>query len=142
VQVSVINSFLLEDIPRHRDTRLFEVREAFPRSSLLRGFLAHIRAYPWYIAIFSPPAATRLASPVWQKGTKRHPAALAVMMMMVLWVVNACRAYIYIRSSCACTPDLRCVVLLIEVESDLPVPQNVSLNNLVRGGVSLYPVLS
>ena len=25
----MITSFLLQDIPRHRDTRLFEVREAF-----------------------------------------------------------------------------------------------------------------
>ena len=42
---SVISSFLLQDIPRHPDTRLFEVREAFKRSFLLLGFQAHIRAY-------------------------------------------------------------------------------------------------
>ena len=53
--VSVVSSFLLQDIPRHPDTRLFEVREAFKRSLLL-DFQAHIRAY---IAIFSPPAALR-----------------------------------------------------------------------------------
>ena len=53
--VSVISSFLLQDIPRHPDTRLFEVREAFKRGLLL-GFQAHIRAY---IALFSPPGALR-----------------------------------------------------------------------------------
>ena len=42
--VGVISSFLLEDIPRHPDTPLFEVREAFKRS-LLNGFQAHVRAY-------------------------------------------------------------------------------------------------
>ena len=41
---SVISSFLLQDIPRHPDTRLFEVQEAFKRSLLL-CFQAHIRAY-------------------------------------------------------------------------------------------------
>ena len=59
----MISSFLLQDIPTHPDTRLFEVREAFKRSLLL-GFQVHIRAY---IAIFSPPAAgvlRCLASPV------------------------------------------------------------------------------
>ena len=40
----MIGSFLLQDIPRHPDTRLFEVREAFKRSLLL-GFQAHIPAY-------------------------------------------------------------------------------------------------
>ena len=50
--VSVISSFLLQDIPRHPDTRLFEIRETFKRSFSL-GFHAHIRAY---IAILSPPA--------------------------------------------------------------------------------------
>ena len=39
----MIISFLLQDIPRHPDTRLFEVREAFKRSLLL-DFQAHIRA--------------------------------------------------------------------------------------------------
>ena len=48
----MISSFLLQDIPRHPDTCLFEVREAFKRNLFL-GFEAHIRAY---IAIFSPPA--------------------------------------------------------------------------------------
>ena len=51
----MISSFLLQDIPRHPDTRLFEVREACKRSLLL-GFQAHIRAC---IALFSPPAALR-----------------------------------------------------------------------------------
>ena len=46
---------VLQDIPRHPDTRLFEVRRAFKRRLLL-GFQAHIRAY---IAFFSPPAALR-----------------------------------------------------------------------------------
>ena len=46
--VSAISSFLLQDIPRHPDTRLFEVREVFKRSSLL-GFQAYVRAY---IAMF------------------------------------------------------------------------------------------
>ena len=49
----MISSFLLQDIPRHPDTRLFEVRGAFKRSLLL-DFQAHIRAY---IATFPPPAA-------------------------------------------------------------------------------------
>ena len=40
----MISSFLLQDTPRHPDTRLFEVREAFKRSLLLR-FQAHIRPY-------------------------------------------------------------------------------------------------
>ena len=40
----MISSFLLQDIPRHPDTRLFEVRGAFKRSLLL-DFQAHIRAY-------------------------------------------------------------------------------------------------
>ena len=35
--VSVINSFPLKDVPWHPDTRLFEVREAFKRSLLLRS---------------------------------------------------------------------------------------------------------
>ena len=39
----MISSFLLQDIPRHPDTRLFEVREAFKRSLSL-GFQTHIRA--------------------------------------------------------------------------------------------------
>ena len=51
----MISLFLLQDITRHPDTRLFEVREAF-KQCLLLGFLAHIRAY---IAFFSPPAALR-----------------------------------------------------------------------------------
>ena len=63
--VSVIRSFLLQDIPRHPDIRLFEVREAFKRS-LLRGFQAHIRAY---IAFFSPPAALRGPS----RGNRQTP---------------------------------------------------------------------
>ena len=52
--------FLLHDIPRRPDTRLFEVREGLKRSLLL-GFQAHIHAY---IAFFPPPALreTRLAS--------------------------------------------------------------------------------
>ena len=41
--VSVISSFLLHDIPRH-DTHLFEVREAFKRTLLVR-FRAYISAY-------------------------------------------------------------------------------------------------
>ena len=53
--VSMISSFLLQEIPRRPDTRLSEVREAFIRSLLL-GFQAHIRAY---MAFFSPPAALR-----------------------------------------------------------------------------------
>ena len=73
----MISSFLLQGIPRHTDTRLFEVREAFKRCYF--GFQAHIRAY---IAYFSPPAlrgplrracapaaATRLASPVALRAT-------------------------------------------------------------------------
>ena len=72
----MISSFLLQDTPRHPDTRLFQVREAFKWSSLL-GFQAHIRAY---IAIFSrAPAgglrrrATRLASPVAPRATDANP---------------------------------------------------------------------
>ena len=66
-RVSVIRSFLLQDIPRHPDTRLFEVREAFKRSLLL-GFQAPIRAY---IAIFhlrrpsgGPPGGSSGGPPV------------------------------------------------------------------------------
>ena len=41
--VSVISSFLLQDIPRHPETRLLEVREAFKRSLLVfRRTFAHI----------------------------------------------------------------------------------------------------
>ena len=36
--VSVISSFLLQDIPRHPETRLLEVREAFKRGPLLVVF--------------------------------------------------------------------------------------------------------
>ena len=42
----MINSVLLEDIPRH-DTRFFEVREAFEHALSL-GFRAYIRAYLVY----------------------------------------------------------------------------------------------
>ena len=51
--------FCFSDTPRHPDTRLFGVREAFERSSLL-GFQACIRAH---IAIFSPLAVLRGLSP-------------------------------------------------------------------------------
>ena len=73
--MSVISSFLLQDIPRH-DPRLFEVRDEFKRTLLL-GFRAYSSAN---FAKKSPPAAlplgpsgpragglrraTRLASPV------------------------------------------------------------------------------
>ena len=56
----MIISFLLQDIPRHPDTRLFEVREAFKRGLLL-DFQAHVRVY---IAIFSPPAALNAEEPL------------------------------------------------------------------------------
>ena len=49
----MISSFLLQDIPRH-NTRLFEVREAFKRTSLL-GFCAYIISA--YIVKKTPPAA-------------------------------------------------------------------------------------
>ena len=62
----MITSFPLQDIPRHPDTRLFGVREAFKRSLLL-GFQAHIRTY---IAFFSPPAALRVVPP----GPLREPS--------------------------------------------------------------------
>ena len=40
---SVISSFLLQDIPRHPDSRLFEVREAFKSSLLVfRRIFEHI----------------------------------------------------------------------------------------------------
>ena len=45
--VSVISSFLLQDIPRH-DTRLVEVREAFERT-LLRGFRAYCYVSAYHI---------------------------------------------------------------------------------------------
>ena len=48
--VSVISSFLLQDIPRHPDTRLFEVREAFKRNLLL-GFQARIRAVLAFLGV-------------------------------------------------------------------------------------------
>ena len=44
-QIIQISSFLLQDSPRHPDTRLFEVREVFKRTLLLLGFRAYIRAY-------------------------------------------------------------------------------------------------
>ena len=56
--VYVISSFLLQDIPRHPDTRLFEVREAFKRSLLLvcRRIFAHRSHF------FSPPVVLRGSS--------------------------------------------------------------------------------
>ena len=69
----MISSFLLQDILRHPDTRLFEVREAFERSLLL-GLQAHIRAY---IAIFSPPAALRGPSGGPLRGACAPPARVA-----------------------------------------------------------------
>ena len=51
--VSVISSFLPQDIRRHPDTRLFEVREAFKRSLLLE-FEAHIRAYIAFFRLRGP----------------------------------------------------------------------------------------
>ena len=65
----MIISFLLQDIPRHPDTRLFEVREAFKRGLLL-DFQAHVRVY---IAIFSPPAALRAPSRGGLRGSSRGP---------------------------------------------------------------------
>lgn len=53
--VRAISSFLLQNIPRHPQTHLFEVQEAFKPSSLL-VFQAYVRAY---MAIFSPPADLR-----------------------------------------------------------------------------------
>ena len=47
--VSVISSVLLQDIPRHPDTRLFEVQEAFKRS-LLRFSGAYSRIYRNFFA--------------------------------------------------------------------------------------------
>ena len=43
----MISSFLLKDIPRHPDTRLFKVRKAFKRSLLLgfRRIFAHISQF-------------------------------------------------------------------------------------------------
>ena len=83
---SVISSFLLQDMPRHPDTRLFEVREAFKRSLLL-GFQAHIRAYS---AFFSPPAVhrgasrtTRLAWPVALRATDAEPPINTLVRMYV-----------------------------------------------------------
>ena len=68
--VSVISSFLLQDVPRHPETRLLGVREAFIRS-LLHGFQAHIRAYT---AFFSPPvAALRGPSRGPSRGALRGP---------------------------------------------------------------------
>ena len=43
-----------QGIPRHPDTRFFEVREAFKLNLLLVGFRAYIRAC---MAMFCPPAA-------------------------------------------------------------------------------------
>ena len=64
--VSVISSFLLQDIPRHPDTRLFEVREEFTRS-LFIGFQAHSRIYRNLFASGGPadaePLITALVSP-------------------------------------------------------------------------------
>ena len=50
-QENLNSSFFLQDIPRHPDTCLFEVREA-----LLIGFRAYVRAY---IAVFFTSAALR-----------------------------------------------------------------------------------
>ena len=44
LQVISNNSLLLQDVPRHPHARLFEVREALKRTSLLFGFPAYIRA--------------------------------------------------------------------------------------------------
>ena len=54
----MISSFLLQDIPRHTDTRLFEVREAFKRS-LLPGTWFSVAYSRIYRNIFSPPPALR-----------------------------------------------------------------------------------
>ena len=78
--VSVIRSFLLQDIPRHPDIRLFEVREAFKRS-LLRGFQAHIRAY---IAFFSPPGGPPGALPGQQ--TDAEPLFNALRILRTFYV--------------------------------------------------------
>ena len=56
--MTAISSFLLQDIPRHPDTRLFDVRGAFKSSSLLGFRPTHI-----YRAIVLPPAALRVGSP-------------------------------------------------------------------------------
>ena len=88
--VRVISSFLLSDIPRHPDTRLFEVREAFKRSLLVfRRIFAHI---PQFFRLRRPSEgppggdsrgafgglarlrrATRLASPVAMCATDAEP---------------------------------------------------------------------
>ena len=68
----MINSFLLQDIPRHPDTCLFEVREAFKRSLLL-GFQAHIRAY---IAFFSRGALRGPLRGACAPNTRRRRVAL------------------------------------------------------------------
>ena len=77
MQIILNSSFLLQDIPTHPDTRLFEVREAFKRIMLL-GFRAYIRAY---IAFFPPPATLRVPSggPPW--GTSGELAHLRRVLM-------------------------------------------------------------
>ena len=70
--VSVNSSFLPQDIPRHPDAHLFEVREAFKRTLLL-GFRAYIRAY---IAFCSPPA------PVWGRSNRRRSPCCAGMLFI------------------------------------------------------------
>ena len=87
MSVSVISSFLLQDIPRH-DARLFEVREAFKRALLL-GFRACISAC--IAKEKKPPAASRgalrgplrgvaprLASPVAVPATDAEPLFMII----------------------------------------------------------------
>ena len=52
--VSVTSSFLLQDIPKHPDTRLFEVREAFKRSFVAWFSGAYTRIYRFFFASGGP----------------------------------------------------------------------------------------
>ena len=69
------SSFRLQDIPRHPDTALSELWEAFRRTLLLLGFQAYIRAH---IAIFStsaaPPRPSRWGLPWLSRGLFCAPA--------------------------------------------------------------------
>ena len=85
--------FLVRDVPRHPDTRLFEVREAFKRSFLLLGFMAHIRAH---LAIFfasgGPPGALRGPCNR-RRNTNALVRRVCLQFTKLSWVGKTCKYY-------------------------------------------------
>ena len=88
----MIRSFLFQDIPRHPDTRLFEVREAFKRS-LLPGTWFSVAYSRIYRNIFSPPPALRgpcggLALCAQQTPNQQLMPCLALLIVCLLCLVH------------------------------------------------------